>query len=466
MTFAGNWCASRPSGTPLYTLDYKNDCGVTHHATPRFGSIGASTAPGLSVSKTGPTIVQYGTQVTYNITAIYSGPASCGESSTGLVTVVDSLPVGFSVVASAGGEWVPGPGGTGGTVTWTFDPTVSASSGWSLIVQVPLECGYCYTEQTNTVTASATSCCGCALSASSIATMAITCARLYTSTFTVSPTSVLERCGDAVTVTDVHTFADDVGLDAITFSDFVYSFIKENGLAYVPGSATATIDGTPTAVIATDGPTELVLTVSDPRSVRSHTLTLSYDLEATSASTPACGGSSSFYVWASHEIPTVGPCTLFYDTELLTIQPPAMNVGISGVPTIQEDCATYPVTITFHRTSSLADPYDARLVLTGTAGVIADFAGATWSGVTPSEPAIVGAEHGRVAVRRWLHGGGGLRFVDCSGDGALRRPAHRRSRRRPTSTTAATTLRATTTRARRRRPHPRRFACPATSTSR
>ena len=110
-----------------------------------------------------------------------------------------------------------------------------------------------------------------------------------------------------MTVTDVHTFDDDAGLDAITFSDFVYSFIKENGLVYVPGSATATIDGIPTAVVVTDGLTELTLTATDPRSVRGHTLTFTYDMQATSASTPACGGSSSFYVWASHEIPDGRP---------------------------------------------------------------------------------------------------------------------------------------------------------------
>ena len=390
VTFTGNWCVARPSESPLYTLDYKNDCGVLHHASPQFGSIGASAAPGLSVSKTGPSIVQFGTQVTYNIAAVYSGPASCGGDRTGIVTVTDNLPAGFTVVASAGGVWTPGTGGTGGTVTWTFDPTVTASSSWALIVQVPLDCGFCYTEQTNTVTASATSCCGCALSASTSATMAITCERLYTSTFTVSPAAVLERCGDAVTVTDGHTFADDAGLDAIRFGDFVYSFIKENGLAYVPGSATAMIDGTPTTVTVIDGPTTIQLTATDPRPVRKHTLVFTYGLRATSASTPACGGASSFYVWASHEIPTIGPCTLFYDTALLTVEPPAMSVGISGVPTIQEDCATYAVTITFRRTSSLAVPYDARLVLTGISSVIADFASATWSGVTPSEPPIVG----------------------------------------------------------------------------
>lgn len=389
VTFAGDWCTSTPNASPLYTLEYANDCGVTHRATPRFGSIGTSASPGLSVSKSGPSIVKYGSQVTYNITATYSGPATCGSSTTGIVTVTDHLPSGFIVVASAGGTWAPEDGGRGGTVTWTFDPKVSQSAGWFLIVQVPLDCAFCYTERTNTVSATAVSCCGCVLSASSSTTMAITCERLYTSTFAVTPTSVLERCGDAATVSDVHVFADDSGLDAITFSQFVYRFIKANGLVYVPGSVAATIDGTPvTPVGVTDGATEVQFTVTDPRSVRGHTLTFTYGVRSASASAPVCGSSSSFYVWASHEIPTIGPCTRFYDTQLLTIQPPSMSVSISGVPTIQEDCATYEVTLTFRRTSALADPYDARFVLTGTSTVIANFAGATWTGVTPSESPI------------------------------------------------------------------------------
>jgi uncharacterized repeat protein (TIGR01451 family) len=393
-TYGGNWCAGAPSGTPLFTLDYKNDCGVTHHASPRFGSIGASAAPSLSVSKTGPAIAHFGSLATYNITATYSGPTSCGPGpgATSLITVTDYVPAGFAVSDAGGGTWTPGTGGTGGTITWTFNPTSPFSK--SVTLQIPLQCGYCYTTQENRVTAQGTSCCGCALTASSTVTTAITCERLFTSTLTFSPSSVLERCGTPVTFTDSHQFANDAGLDAITFSNYVYRFVKGNGLAYVPNSVVATIDGVPTPVTVVDGQTTVQFNVTDPRSVRGHILTYTYNVQATAASAPVCGGESTFYVWVSHEIPTVGPCTQFYDTELLTIQPPAMSVGISGVPTIQDDCATYPVTITLNRTSSLAAPYDARLVVTGAAGVIvnvADLASVKWSGVTPSEPAIIGS---------------------------------------------------------------------------
>jgi uncharacterized repeat protein (TIGR01451 family) len=50
VTYTGLWCSTSPTGTPLFELDYKNDCGVTHLASPQYGSIGATAAPTLSVS--------------------------------------------------------------------------------------------------------------------------------------------------------------------------------------------------------------------------------------------------------------------------------------------------------------------------------------------------------------------------------------------------------------------------------
>ena len=388
--FGGTWCTTSPSGTPLYTLDYQDDCGIQYHASPGFGPIGASATPALSVSKTGPAIADFGSAVTYQVTATYSGPTSCGSGTTTPVTVTDFIPDGFPVLDAGGGTWAPGSGGTGGTITWTFDPASAFSK--SVTVQIPLNCGYCYTTPQNTVTAQATSCCGCPLSASSSVTTAITCEQLYTSALTFSPSSVLERCGDPVTFTDAHQFDDNPALDPITFSDFTYYTIKANGLSYVAGSASATIDGTPTPVTVIDSPTSptVQFIVSDPRSVRSHSLTYTFQMQATSTSSPVCGGSSTFLVWEYHELGSIGDCTQRYDTAFLTVEAPGMSVGISGVPTIQEDCATYPVTITLHRASTTAHPYDARLVLTWTAGLLANFAGATWGGVTPVEAPIIG----------------------------------------------------------------------------
>jgi hypothetical protein len=221
-------------------------------------------------------------------------------------------------------------------------------------------------------------------------TTAITCEQLYTSSLTFSPSSALERCGTPVTFTDAHQFDNVDTLDGVPFSGFTYYVFKPNGLAYVPNSAWVTIDTESPQQLPSgsviDGTDTVQFIVSDSRSVRNHALTYTFQMRATSASEPDCGGSSSYLVWQYHVLGSIGDCTERYDTEFLTFEAPAMSVGISGVPTIQEDCATYPVTITFNRTSSLADPYDARLELTipsGTSSVIADFASAPWSGVTP-----------------------------------------------------------------------------------
>jgi len=398
VTYTGLWCSTSPSGTPLFTLDYKNDCGVTHLASPQYGSIGATTAPTLSVSKTGPSIAHFGSLVTYNITANYSGPTSCGPGpgTTSPITVTDYVPAGFTVTNAGDGTWTAGTGGTGGVIVWAFGPGVAFSK--SVTLQIPASCGYCHTTQANTVTARATSCCGCDLTASSTVTTAITCEQLYTSSLTFSPSSALERCGTPVTFTDAHQFDNVDTLDGVPFSGFTYYVFKPNGLAYVPNSAWVTIDAESPQQLPSgsviDGTDTVQFIVSDPRPVRNHTLTYTFQMMATSASQPACGGSSSYLVWEYHVLGSIGDCTERYDTEFLTFEAPAMSVGILGVPTIQEDCATYPVTITLHRTSTTAQPYDVRLVLTGTAGVIvnvADLASVKWSGVTPSEPAIIGS---------------------------------------------------------------------------
>jgi len=389
-----DWCTGGPSGTPLYELSYKNDCGVTHLASPKFGSIGAEEAPSLTVSKTGPATAKFGSPVTYTITANYDGPTSCGSGSTTPVRVTDEIPDGFTVVDDGGGDWIPAIPATledparGGVITWAFNPADPFSTDVTL--KTLLKCDYCYTTQANKVTARATTCCGCLLEASSTVTTEITCESLYTSTLTLSPSSPLERCGDVVTFTNVHQFEDDVALDGVHFSDFAYSFIKDARLDYVADSAKAYIGGaSATLTVDESDPTRLEFTVTDSRSVRGLALTYEFQMTATEAlPSLACGG-ASFYVWAYHYLWPVGHCTESYDTAQLTIEAPSMSVGISGIPTIQEDCATYgppgtlpPVTITLRRTSTTAQPYDAWLIITGTPYLLAALAQGTWTGVS------------------------------------------------------------------------------------
>ena len=405
VAYSGNWCAGGPSGTSLFTLDYTNDCGIQHHASPQFGSIGTSAGPSLSVSKTGPAVARIGSSPTYRVTASYSGPTSCGSGTMGPVTVTDQIPAGFTVSSAGGGVWTPGGDGTGGTITWTFAPSTPGGLDTSVTLEVPLLCSACHTIVTNAITAQAMSCCGCALSASSSVRTSITCEALYTSTFSFSPSSVLERCGTPVTFTDRHTFDNDAVLDTVEFSDFTYYVIKDGGLAYVSGTARVWIDGQETfAFTAIDGSGRLLVVVTDPRSVRNRTLTYEYQMQATAASGTACGGSPSFPLWTYHEIWPVGTCTESYDTASLSVEAPAMSVGITGVPTIQEDCATYSPTVTLRRTSATAAPYDVRIVVRGNPYVLAALALGTWSGITPVAGPNVGSDGS--AYIEWLFADG------------------------------------------------------------
>ncbi|MCX6094068.1 MAG: hypothetical protein NTY63_04495 [Candidatus Bipolaricaulota bacterium] len=384
VTFAGDWCTGSPSGSPIYTLAYENDCGIEHRARPQIGSVGGSGGPSLSATKSGPTLVKLGQDLTYTVGVTYSGSPSCGTRTVGRVSVVDSVPDGFVVVSAGGGTVLPS-----GDIAWTFDPTVDPSFSSSVTIRVPSDCGACYTETANELSASVVDCCGCTRTASAAASIVIECDLLYTSEMTVAP-EALVRCGDPATFTDTHVFANDASLDPVSFDEYQYATLPSNRLAYVPGGLTVTVDGglaTATVDDATpDGP--LGVTIGRTDSVRGHMVVYTYQLEATEASTPACGGASTFYVWTSHQLGVdapVGACGTFYDATPVSIEPPAMSVSISGIPSIQDECATYDVTLTLSRTSTNAVPYDARLVLSGLAPYAADALLAACGGVAPAD---------------------------------------------------------------------------------
>ena len=71
---------------------------------------------------------------------------------------------------------MPGGGGTGGTITWTYTPPATLSR--TITVQSPTVANcetYCNTTFTNNVSVSGVDCCGCSLSASASETTAIEC---------------------------------------------------------------------------------------------------------------------------------------------------------------------------------------------------------------------------------------------------------------------------------------------------
>ena len=385
VAFAEDWCSGTPSGSPVYTLTYENDCGIEQRARPQFGTISGSGGPSLSAAKTGPVEISLGDQVTYDLTVGYSGTTSCGAGSTGIVTVTDDVPDGFIVVDAGGGTLLPS-----GDIEWTFDPAVDPNFATSVILEVPTDCGFCYNEFDNVLTAVATDCCGCQISATATAHMVIECDLDVTSELVVSPASI-ERCGDSVTFTDTHVFDDVADLDGVSFGEFSYGVLPGNGLIYVSGTLEVTIDGAPTGFSETDntptGSLDVALSSSD--SVRGHTLVFTWEMQATEDASPACGGAGSFYVWTTHDLGPDAPggaCTSFYETTPLVVQPPGMSLSMTGIPTVQDECATYDVTLTLSRTTSPIDPYDVRLVLSGISPYALDLGLVTCGGeVSPSD---------------------------------------------------------------------------------
>ncbi|MEN6369151.1 MAG: DUF11 domain-containing protein, partial [Thermotogota bacterium] len=285
VTFAGDWCAGSPSGSPIYTLAYENDCGIEHKGRPQIGSVGGTGGPSLSATKSGPTLVKLGQDLTYTVGVTYSGSPSCGTGIVDLVSVVDSVPDGFVVVSAGGGTVLPS-----GDIAWTFDPTVDPSFSSSVTIRVPSDCGACYTETANGLSASVVDCCGCTRTASATAPIVIECELLYTSEMTVTP-EALVRCGDPATFTDTHVFANDASLDPVSFDEYQYATLPSNGLAYVPGSLAVTVDGSSASATVDDATPDGPLGVRIDRtdSVRGHTVVYTYQLEATEASSPACG---------------------------------------------------------------------------------------------------------------------------------------------------------------------------------
>ncbi len=392
--YTGDWCAGGPSGTFYWQTIYENVCGDEFRPPAEFGTYGTSydTAgpPSLSVALSGYDQVYICTLGNYDLSVSFSGLGACGDGETGNITVVVDVPQGFVVMDPGRGTWIPGGDRTGGTITWTIPPDAPLDTSIELQAPGTVRCGQV---ATLTATATVTDCCGCELSASSSVPIAIECYQLITFTREASPLTQ-EKCG-AVAYTNTFVFVDDSALDEIAFAELVFTESAANDQDYVEGSLSITIDGTPvdpiTVVDTTPGRTFEIQGINDTRSVRGHTLVVSYAMAFFPSSQPvACPSSYAFYDWASLNLgpdcATGDQCTEpCQATEVLhiTTATPSLSVSITGLPNdFVDPCGTYDVTLTLTKTSAF-DPHNVRLQLENLNYYIVDFPPLPAAGICP-----------------------------------------------------------------------------------
>jgi len=388
-----DWCAGGPSGPNTFQLTYTNDCDIPFVAYPQFSTLSSESGPSLNVSKSGPASLRLGETGSYDLTVEYSGSVDCGENPPGPVTIVDTYPEGFTVIDAAGGTVDAGAR----TITWGYDPNTDPPFAETIRLEAPTDCGYCAQpgggSDANSITATGTDCCGCPISGTANADTTILCEGFggveYFSSSMVLDRDTTVRCSAdyAVTVTHTYSFIDDPALDDFLLNEFTYfvdgggDLLYSNGTATVTGASLGTVvDNTPAG--------RLELPLTDATSVRGQTIVYEYTLIVQDLDSPSCQA-STIPIYAGVDLeagaPDLGLCgTMYADppAPTVTAQPPSMDVSITGIPEIQEYCATYPVTITLTRTSSDAKPYDVRLVLTNDGGSLLDFTAADCAGGT------------------------------------------------------------------------------------
>ena len=397
-----DWCnGPLPSGDNVFQLTYTNDCDVPFVAYPQFSTLSSESGPSLDVTKSSPAPLQLGEVASYDIAVDYGGDLGCYSGSPGPVTIVDDYPNGFTVVDADGGI------DDGDTITWTYDPAVDPPFDRTVQLQVPNDCAYCVGLAgtiPNTVTATTTDCCGCTLTGTATAQTTILCEGLddtefFRSTFAdFVPPSPLLRCDPSVSNTfraeHTYEFYNEATLDDLFLDEFVY-FVEGNSEIQYAGSLAVTGASVDSVTDGTPGGRLEIRLADDASPVTNRTITFAYDLtyvDLDDPNEPPCTD-DSVDVDAGIELDpgatSIGFCSRMYgdetDPPTMAVEAPAMSVSIDGIPTIQESCATYDVTVTLTKTSNLADPYDVRLVLTNAGGSVIDLSGAVCSGVTTTD---------------------------------------------------------------------------------
>ena len=386
----GAWCGPFPAGSLIWQTVYKDECENLFYPPVQLSNISApAERPSLSVSKDGaPSIIQIGDSVTYHIQASYQGTLSCGSSSASTILVTDTVPAGFVVLDPGTGTFTPGAGGTGGTIVWMVDPASGLDSMVSMQAPGRDQCEtYCDTTFTNALYATATDCCGCLLSASTSQTSAIECDEGVTATRSVSPSSVA-RCSK-VTYSNQFDFdsSSTVLLNALVFEEeATMGQMYDNGsLTVMLGAADVT--GSVAVTELPGGGLVLDFSGAGGTSLADQVLAIQYDMTIPeSALNDACG-SSHFYDWASLSMgPSGSECLgdgIIWQATELTIEPPAMSLSIQGLSQVLNQCETETVTLNLSQTSSVANPRDVRLVLSGLNYYVVNPSATVCGGVAP-----------------------------------------------------------------------------------
>ncbi len=372
LTF-NTWCGgSFPTGDLLWQKLYEDECGQEFYPPVELSTISAPTnTSSLAVAKTGaPSQIEIGGSITYNVTSSYTGQLNCDSPSnpTGTITVVDTLPAGLVPTSYPGAVWDPGPR----TLTWTYLPPATLNANYTVDVPDVTQCEtYCNTIFTNTVNATGTDCCGCALNASASQTTAIECAEGVTSDKTSS--SPTERCYDT-TYTNTYVFS---GGSVVNLNDLVFTEEAELNQQYVGASLSINLSGsgdiTGSAAITDNTPTGggngliLDFTGAAATPLAGQTLTITYDLTATAATLTACTN-NTFYSWSSLSMGTAGSLCLtdgiIHETTVVSLGTPGMSVDVTGLGLIYNTCETQTITVTFTQTTDY-NPKDVQLVLSG-----------------------------------------------------------------------------------------------------
>lgn len=365
LTPTGNWCSDLPSGEVIFEPYYLY-CGTNFLPPVKIGNYFVTGIPSLSVSKTGaPGSMYLGGTISYNIVASYSGPLNCNSSTTSNILVVDTIPVGFSIVNDGGGAV------SGNKITWDVDPATGLNT--TVVLQSPDygNCNYCYTTAINTVNATITDCCGCVRTASSSQSTYLQCSETVTSTKTASSNYNFEKC-TPIEYKNTYQFPDDEFWDDVNISSLKFrEELTNNQVLVSPVKITigsCSVDYTPLVSSYLDVNfsdtvlQNLILNTCsldlNTTTVRNKEITIEYNLSNQKLSQPICESSYTFFDWSilnTGKSSGVGDC---YDNSMqirngvfVTVNGAEVNVNLSNLPTIIDRCGTYIVTLNINRNS-------------------------------------------------------------------------------------------------------------------